>query len=631
MPALLRSALTLCIVSIIAACESGNDGGSLNIIGQDNTPPSLAGTIPTITTEEPPFETDQALTLLFSELVDEDSISQPSMTPPVILEQKFSDIEASDQITPESPLLKIEPIAFDFEDYLAQAIDPLTGESIDSPATRLRISPANKALSLDSAYLLTIDRNIKDLSSVENINPVTGIFEPGNFLETAANLSFRTKKGNWGAQELLSNGPGTDITNFGATRDRLENTRAVWTEINQAYEYSLHSSQYDNDTGAWTAIGTNTGLSSIVTTNISSAPILSAQIAVANQESTLVAWIENSNQTGTNIGYLSINNGGSWQTLAGALTTPASNSSIKSLDIISLEDNSYRAYWIEENANGSSIWFQEVSLDSAGVPTLGTATELLSSTINTLQELHIEPYASRVVVIWQAETPSLISSINAAVHVDGPAFLAGSLFSTAPGLSAESASFALNEAGEGLLSWSQLDSSLTSSIWHSKFSLNQFTSPSLVEQNDIDSSDSPSSSSCFNANNTIFWLQRSGNLTYIVSRTQTLNGWKDVITHDRVVTTSNIELSSYSDRSCNIIATWHIAETDSVRTSYFSQIDQTWSDAEDIQKPFTSRSTLSSDSNSLHVFGDSGRLIQYRIVESDGHKQIATSVFDEQI
>lgn len=198
----------LVLLTLISGCSSSESAATLPGSLDDVTPPTLIATVPR-DLQDSVINTRTVFQFDFDERLDEESVGAGVKLYANKSRNIFSSIDS------DTGSISLEA---DLRERIVQVEDRLitvresvvVGEEVDEDgvvtpvskeverellATRVNLSPGGERFSLASTYSVVFDRSVRDISSIESIDPTTNLLARGNFLSGDLGFRFSTPDG----------------------------------------------------------------------------------------------------------------------------------------------------------------------------------------------------------------------------------------------------------------------------------------------------------------------------------------------------------------------------------------------------------------------------------------------------
>ena len=206
------SIFTIISLSLIA-CSSSNSGPVRPDSIKDSKVPTVVQSFPD--SDDVFLSTQTTIVFRFDELLDtSDNRIETGVSLSVVDAVSINLNDASEISVDDSSLFRARPYSYLEEIYSTNtdARDELDGLSKEINATSLSIraseTSSNFRFSLNTTYRISLAPPLRDLSSIESINPINNEKTTGNFLEPF-DYDFITRDGTWGSSEILL--PGLNV------------------------------------------------------------------------------------------------------------------------------------------------------------------------------------------------------------------------------------------------------------------------------------------------------------------------------------------------------------------------------------------------------------------------------------
>lgn len=619
--------VTLSAAMMLSACESANNGGQLADLPPDTTPPEIVATVPSISVDEVALESDQAFRVFFSELLTDASVTAVSPSGDnVQINLRYAPNSANADVIDDSLILEQAEIGLEVSQYLRNIADPITELPKDILSSVVTINPPTSGYDLDSYYTLTFNQGIKDRSAEQSLNPANGNYEAGNFLARTEAYQFVTNKGYWRSEALIPTPLNNEVLSFNISN--ANQPYLLWNDFDsRSQRYQNRIAKYNLPTKQWQNLnGTNLSTASAQSLLLpeqgdNSQASFQLQITQTPNDALVSAWLQNNNQARRLRAQAQLLHNDTWQSLNQVMSSSDASANIIEYQLIAYKQAFY-FMWLEHGANGYRLLSQAlVSNDQSGYQ-LQTPTELHQSAL-PLSELKIREINTAIVIAWKESQQYKASLYKPNTGIDPL-----TRFETPAGSTAQHLAMGFNTSGEGYLSWQQFDG-LRQNIWRSRLSQERFGPAELVEQNNFAEALNGSVASCFDNNTAVFWLQEDNNKWQLLSsRYDKESGWSAQRVQDNLDIASKLDIELSYDDSCNLHASWVDRSTQSFRAVYYSSRRGAWS-ALVRQDALIGTNPLFSGTNKLSKIGQTGRYLNLRLVDVDGRKQLAHSLYDE--
>ena len=193
---LIRLLLLLSCVASLSACSSSNSGTVLPDRELDGEAPRIEYVFPEESSVSD-VATNYTLELQFTELLDLDSITESFEVISKNIRDINSTITKGESINVRES--DVRDLKVDHNEVLyTVGVEGNNGTVSDQErvTSNVVLAPLSR-FALATSYRVAIDEQLKDLSPIESINPVTGLPATGNFLEGQFFFEFRTQDGEW--------------------------------------------------------------------------------------------------------------------------------------------------------------------------------------------------------------------------------------------------------------------------------------------------------------------------------------------------------------------------------------------------------------------------------------------------
>jgi hypothetical protein len=195
--------MSLCLI----ACSSSNSGPTRPDNIKDNKAPLLVQSFPN--SDDVFLSTQSTIVFRFDELLDtSDNRIETGVSLSVVDNVLINSSDSSEVSVDDSALFRARPYSYREEIYTTNTdagdeLDNLS-EEINATSLSIRASEAssNFRFSLNSTYRISLAPPLRDLSSIESINPINNEKTTGNFLGQV-DYDFTTRDGVWGSSETL--------------------------------------------------------------------------------------------------------------------------------------------------------------------------------------------------------------------------------------------------------------------------------------------------------------------------------------------------------------------------------------------------------------------------------------------
>jgi len=437
------------LLLLVVACSSGSENASLFETGKDNVSPKILESFPKQTDID--IETDQVLTLVFSELMDHDSLrSAVSLRE----EQRIS-------TTSNSPVSIKLPARVVIENLLVSSTDQLSGRPVDIMTTQVSVTPLSGRFALDRRYALVVDVTAKDVSEIESEHPLTGELTVGNFLSKSFTVNYETLTGSWSnAPEELHFAMGGDVYAQALASTPSGDPVAFWAFTDASSGLNgLTVSAFDGLDDTWRGVS---GVGSYdvipnVDESIVKGPVFRPKILAGDDGSFLAIWQQQrsgSNSYGVFYNYF---DGNDWMLSSAEVSEPLSAYDSEFPQVAVINGDQFLIAWSQETAAGYVAQYRLLVNDAP--PQLGAVSAVSGSSAQNISNLQLNYYGSKARLFWKAgdEIEYLYSSLfSLSTGFTGTSQVSKNNTTTGiPVGRVDQFHAATNSSGDGYVAWSQ--------------------------------------------------------------------------------------------------------------------------------------------------------------------------------
>lgn len=621
MPLLHSLIIVLFVFAAISGCSSSNNADLVDTEQTDNDPPIVIEVTPDLTGDDTRIETDQIIEIQFSELIDETSLSDgiKLSTSEAISAANTDDLDNTNSVSSN-------PINIQSINAPVVYTDPVTDIQREILATRTSVT-LPPYLALDTHYKLEITTQIKDLSTEESTNPLTGAATTGNFLQGQDTYSFSTSKGRWFEPAFVTfDLTSKNIYTYSVQPDIDSALIVIGAQDAETANQFLYSTRFSLTDYSWTSIAEASASTDSIPMASDAFGRVTFPTLITETESGIAAlWIQANTLTNSKSLYVSLHDGTNWSSTPTQLTQTV----VVDIEEVSVtQDNQGRtvAVWIENE--GAIDRLMRASIDlTVSPPILSNTQTLASSNSSTFSAAEIIANGTQIFARWLETDSGISTSRLARIYKDNSDEFSLLLESTA-GSDSPHLNFAINDTGQGLVIW-QEQTAGRYDLWRSWYDGDKFSTPELAERDNSGNAVSPLASTCYGGVAAAAWLQQRGtSASYDLLASiynPNIDGWEEPET----LTTSPspvINLQGNFDNTCNFITSWSNQSNTSWAGNYYSMIDKSWAN---------SRVLELTDNNAtdqrLVSLGRSGRHLSIRArVDDNNLYSIEYALFDSE-
>lgn len=433
----------------VVACSSGSGNASLFESGKDNVSPKILEAFPKQTDID--IETDQELTLIFSELMDHDSLRSAIS----LIEQKRISTDLGSTVSTEVPA------TIEIENLFVRSTDELSGRPVDIMTTKVSVIPASGRLALDRRYALEVDVTAKDISEIESEHPLTGELTVGNFLPRSFSVNYDTLTGSWSntpeelpfdmggdvyAQALATSSSGDPIVFF------------AFTDASSGLD-GLTVSVFDGSSDTWRS-ATGAGSYNVIPNvddSIVQGAIFRPKVLAGDDGTLLLIWQQKragSDSYGVFFNYF---NGNDWMVNSQEVSDPLSVYDSEFPQVAVINGTQFLLAWSQETAAGYIAQYRLLLTEE---PTeLGAVSTIPGSLAQNMSDLQLNHYGPKVRIFWKAgdEVEHLYSALfSVSSGFNSPSQVSKDITLTGiPVGRVDQFHAATNSSGDGFVAWSQ--------------------------------------------------------------------------------------------------------------------------------------------------------------------------------
>lgn len=610
--------IVLFILAAISGCSSSNNADLVDTEQEDTTPPSVLSFKPDVSGNDTRIETDQTIEIVFSELINLDSLSSG-------LELTIQDITASsgNDDSSEAPSVFSAPFNTVIDQIPTQYVDPVTDIEQETLATRVKVYMPT-FFSPNALYKLTLTNQIKDRSSTKSYNPVSGELTTGNFFSDNNEFEFLTNEGQWFSPSFETFGlTDSDVYTYSILEDD-DRTYLIWgSQQKNSTNQQLHSSAFSLSAYAWQALDRSSSQKDPIPLSVDAyGKTISPSLFKLNNGQLTAIWIQANTLTNSRSLYMSVFDGTSWNSEPTQLTQTPSVS-IESASLIANNQGQYILVWSELEGSTSRIMQGILDLDSP-TPQITNVSTLVAESNQTISDLKATSNETQIFIQWIQNQSGTRSSHLSRLYKDNN-FEFTSLHSSNSSNDSPSLSFSVSDSGQGLLAWQEINSNRYD-IWRAWYNGSSIQTPELAERDNSGSATLPHTSICYGGIASLVWLQESSgsldNKLHASVYNPKLEGWEEPEVL-KTTTAKTLKVNSHFDRSCNMILTWSNETNLSWEGSQYSMLDKAWKDSN-----FLSNTNNNAFYHEQSRLGDSGRHLTVRSRFNEDRYVLEYALFD---